>query len=164
MTLDHFFSHGFCLCPSQFPISLPRQSLVHRHAENLADLLLHEGLRQSPLAMLRPTVAGYRQEILRSFALAIFSSSRNHKYVQYAGFCHSQTCQVLNPSGNALIFDTSCSGQHLQSYDFGFTFLKLQQAEQAGGVLESRDHLGFDSMVRTAIMFAKYHEVLKYLE
>eukprot|EP00434_Breviolum_minutum_P010933 symbB.v1.2.009639.t1/scaffold617.1/size180324/5 len=50
------------------------QCLVHRHAENLADLLLHEGLRQSPLAMLRPTVAGYRQELLRSFALAIFSS------------------------------------------------------------------------------------------
>ena len=82
-----------------------------------------------------------------------------------AGFCHDQTYQVLNPSGNALIFDTTfCSGQHLQSYDFGFRILKLQQAEQAGGVLESRDHLGFDLMVRTAIMFAKYHEVLKYLE
>jgi len=40
------------------------QSLVHRHAENLADLLLHEGLRQSPLAMLRPTVAGYRYSTL----------------------------------------------------------------------------------------------------
>ena len=55
--------------------------------------------------------------------------------VNQLGFCHDQTYQVLNPSGNALIFDTAfCSGQHLQSYDFSFTFLKLQQAEQAGGV------------------------------